>query len=131
MGGTQGMKSSTPAPGTFCHPDVPFLLFNTWGAGREPFLAKGRRSKRLPLSPRLDTYGKGPKSSLAEEGCPGCVRITNSRPATSVSGSLAEDELPGSKFCDSPIPGVPLTTRQPAETCKYRVSRYHTHFLHI
>ena len=34
-------------------------------------------------------------------------------------------------FCDTPISGVPLTTRQPAETCEYRVSRYHTHLSHI
>ena len=27
----------------------------------------------------------------------------------------------------SQILGVPLTTRQPAETCGYRVSQYHTH----
>ena len=33
--------------------------------------------------------------------------------------------------CDTPIPRVLLTTRQPAETYKYRVSQYHTHFLHI
>ena len=36
-----------------------------------------------------------------------------------------------STMCDTPIPGVPLTTRQPAETCGYRVSRYHTHLSHI
>ena len=34
-------------------------------------------------------------------------------------------------YCDTPIPGVPLTTRQPTETYKYRVSRYHTHLSHI
>ena len=28
---------------------------------------------------------------------------------------------------DTPIPGVPLITRQPAKTCGYRVSQYHTH----
>ena len=33
--------------------------------------------------------------------------------------------------CDTPIPGVPLTTRQLAETCRYRVPRYHTHMSHI
>ena len=33
--------------------------------------------------------------------------------------------------CDTPIPGVPLTTRQPAKTCGYRVSRYHTHLSHV
>ena len=33
--------------------------------------------------------------------------------------------------CDTPIPGVPLTTRQPVETRKYRVSRYHTYLSHI
>ena len=32
---------------------------------------------------------------------------------------------------DTPIPGVPLTTRQPAKTCGYRVSRYHTHLSHV
>ena len=98
MGGTQGTKSSTSAPGTFYRPDVPFFLFNTWGAGREPFLAKGGHSKRLPLSPRLNACGVGPESSLAEEGYSGRVWITNSRPASSVSGSLPRDELPGSKF---------------------------------
>ena len=30
-------------------------------------------------------------------------------------------------FCDTPIPGVLLTIRQPAETYGYRVSQYHTH----
>ena len=34
-------------------------------------------------------------------------------------------------MCDTPIPGVLLTTRQPVETCEYRVSRYHTHLSHI
>ena len=34
-------------------------------------------------------------------------------------------------YCDAPIPGVPLTTRQPAETCGYRVPRYHAHMSHI
>ena len=29
------------------------------------------------------------------------------------------------------IPGVPLTTRQPEETCGYHVPRYHTHMSHI
>ena len=32
---------------------------------------------------------------------------------------------------DTPIAGVPLTTRQPAKTCGYRVSQYHTHLSHI
>ena len=34
-------------------------------------------------------------------------------------------------YCDGPIPGVPLITCQPAKTCEYRVSRYHTHLSHI
>ena len=33
--------------------------------------------------------------------------------------------------CDTPIPGVPLTTRQPTKTCEYRVLRYPTHMSHI
>ena len=33
--------------------------------------------------------------------------------------------------CDAPIPGVPLTTHQPAETSEYRLLRYHTHMSHI
>ena len=33
--------------------------------------------------------------------------------------------------CYAPIPGVPLTTRQPSETYEYRVLRYHTHMSHI
>ena len=34
-------------------------------------------------------------------------------------------------LCDTPILGVPLNTRQPAETCGYRVPRYHTHMSHM
>ena len=103
MGGTQGTKSSTPAPGTFFHPDVPFFLFKTWGARREPFLAKEGCSKRLPLSPHLDACRAGPESSLAEEGCPGRVWVTNSRLASSISDSLPGDALPGSKFKRSAV----------------------------
>ena len=33
-------------------------------------------------------------------------------------------------YCDAPIPGVPLITRQPAETYEYRVLQYHTHMSH-
>ena len=76
MGGTQGMKSSSPTLGTFYRPGIPFLLFKARGAGREPFLAKGRHCKRLPLSPSLDTCGAGPnphyqrKVSQAKGGSP-------------------------------------------------------------
>ena len=34
-------------------------------------------------------------------------------------------------FSDAPIPGVSLTTCQPANTCDYLVLRYHTHMSHI
>ena len=34
-------------------------------------------------------------------------------------------------FCDTPIPGIPLITRQPTETCGYWVSRYHIHLSHV
>ena len=33
--------------------------------------------------------------------------------------------------CDAPIPEVPLTTHQPAETSEYQLLRYHTHMSHI
>ena len=36
-----------------------------------------------------------------------------------------------SRNYNTPIPAVLLTTRQPAETCGYRVPRYHTHMSHI
>ena len=39
--------------------------------------------------------------------------------------------LPTGMICDAPILGVPLITRQPAETCEYWVLRYHTHMSHI
>ena len=36
-----------------------------------------------------------------------------------------------SMFVTPQFPGVPLTIRQPTETCGYRVPRYHTHMSHI
>ena len=41
-----------------------------------------------------------------------------------------EREVSSQSVCDAPNPGVPLTTRQPMETCEYRVLRYHTHMSH-
>ena len=40
---------------------------------------------------------------------------------------VTKDGISVDPGCDTPIPGVPLTTRQLAETCGYRVSQYHTY----
>ena len=91
------------APGALCRPGTRLPFLDAWGAGRESFFMKGRRSRRLPLSTFLNAYGAGPESSLAKEGCSGRRLITSSQPTTSVSEVWAGVELPRAKFRRSAI----------------------------
>ena len=66
------------------------------------------------------------------------ARVSQSRNFIEISGiSDISTNFPnfprffGQLTYDTPISGVPLTTRQPVETCRYRVSQYHTPLSHI
>ena len=47
--------------------------------------------------------------------------------ASGLDGHFGRDKtitLVKDRFCDAPIRGVPFTTRQPVETCGYRMPQY-------